>query len=601
MIKKITTTTLALFFIPLTFAHANIYCPIVNGITVCPKTVASSTYTGLDYIVSPGTGAQTYNAISPADMEIDNFDIYRVDQDYNTVVTLFDLTLRASDRDVSLKKDGSSFILRDSLGKSAAVNVQTVSPNIVISDNFYVIPKGETAEIQLMGKFSTASGQGEFTNLFFGIYSEPRTLAISFGKVEPAVIHAGSSTELTWNNSSSINSLDIKAVSLNSGSTAVSETVSVNSGKYTWLTSLGDKGGRYNFTVYENKTKKALFSQMVDVIPVPKPVITIRSVPTLIAGQTMTFVWSTDKDSIKSFNVEIYNTFGGKTLASTTVSGEIKSYTWQVPKGLDHRDDYVFKVTDADDKLNVSKSNSFNVLEREPITEPKSNSEADSIEYMKQFVSMTSPVASSTYIRGEILPITLGPGSKEFSSIYSTWKVSLYKGDVLKKVISSKLSVNSGTMNYTLPATLLPGNDYSIRVGFSTNLKLYVKSVFEIKKPEITLNPVTPYIIPGQAATFTWTNTGNLKSFNVYVVSDTTGKNVVSKALSANTRTYTWKTTTKTIGKYHFVVMDHSDKTNTVSSQSFEVTKTPPAPVTKASSVKSLLGNVWSVVSGWVR
>lgn len=305
--------------------------------------------------------------------------------------------------------------------------------------------------------------------------------------------------------------------------------------------------------------------------------------------------WSSASSSVSSVNIAV--TMNGIVLATSI--DNTGSFVWKPrSSGL-----YSFRFTDNSNPNNFANVGPYRI---DVVSTTSVSSLVGSKPSTLAPVMFTASVGSScAFFLGDTLPITWVQ-----RIMTSNVKIDLYKGSTLAKNISTGIAASKKQSSYVLPKTLVPGSDYTIKVTDKSNSAVFANtSVFQIKKPEITLNPVSPNTLAGQPLTFTWSNTGNIKSFDVKVISGTTGKTVASKTVSVNAKSadlgkaYTWKTSTKAaLGAYKFTVSDHADKTNIVESQSFNLVKVMPVSENTIPSMsKSFLGNVWSSVRGWWR
>ncbi len=549
---------------------------------------------------------------------IDDFQLARgVDSATNkqVVAATTYLSIVATSTDIPFYKNG--IIVKTKQGVVGNTKITGGSSNLVDMGTYYNIPASTTAQVKLLSVFDPSAFSSGSYNLTLGIPSHEPVLATStpVTTANTYVPHAPYSTsngspvcggQTYMSEGVDIAIAKISTVNLFRSPTVDGSYTLIKSGMHIWIPSEAGK----TFYSYADNPGKGTFYYKVSVLNAsgesvlsaatpavgtapctpPAPIVT----PSSTCGINVSWIKDTVADS---YNVYRSTTLNGiyKQVANNVSDSSFTDIYDLVSGGKPKT--YFYKISDT----NSGGTSNQGLAASGSASNTSCQSASD----------ITVGVGSS-YFLGDSLPITWTASSRT-----ANIKVELYKAGILVKTISSSLSALKKGMNYVLPVTLVPGADYSIKVSDKVNSGISATSpMFEIKKGVITLDLSPSTVVPGQLITFTWTNTGNLKSFNVSVVSDTTGKVVVSKSVTATTKTYTWKTTTKTVGKYKFTVADHYDVKNVVSTQLFEVTSTPTiTPVVPATSTvsvgtsqevktpffKSLLGNVWSAVSGWFR
>lgn len=130
----------------------------------------------------------------------------------------------------------------------------------------------------------------------------------------------------------------------------------------------------------------------------------------------------------------------------------VGSYTWTIPADVTSRSDYKIRVSSPFDFIYDDESNAVF-----SINSPSTAS-----------LTMTSPNGGESWNTGSTQTIrwnyTGNPGS--------TVKLDLLKGGLFQQTIAASTSVGSngtGSFTWAIPATLLAGNDYTIKVTSTTN------------------------------------------------------------------------------------------------------------------------------------
>ena len=95
-------------------------------------------------------------------------------------------------------------------------------------------------------------------------------------------------------------------------------------------------------------------------------------------------------------------------------------------------------------------------------------------------------------------------------------KIELLKGGVLNRTITSSTSIGSGSFNWNIPSTQVPGSDYTIKITSTSNSSYSDTSdAFTINGPTITVT--SPSIADtwdaGTLHLITWSYTGNPGSY----------------------------------------------------------------------------------------
>ncbi len=542
----------------------------------------------------------------------------------DVVVTTFDLKIKSVYSQVSFKKKIGSkftalgsdpvFVVKNDLGKTGYTSVQSISSNIIDNGDYYIVPTGTVSTIRIMSVFMTSDMPYGDRSIY--LIANPAlgtpVQSIQNVTVTPTSLSQGDKATVKWETTGADSSSKLNFKLVGDDGNKISDLglgIPANMASLDFLAPAPWGSGRAEVVVTD-----AVNSNVLSV----SPGLSIKSKPastssllyqvnfsdnaTIKAGQTAKILLQSGMNPT-NFNIKVVAVPSGVVAFSgsynyTKAYGASAPYVWTTKVGQ-ALGDYQFIISERDRFIatkyySVGTSSVFHIV--------SDNS-----------ISSVTTGPSSSFLIGDTLPITwsTSPTTKNV-------KVELFKGAAMIKAISAGVAASKNGINYVLPVTLVPGTDYTVKVTDKTNSSISITSSnFEINKPVINLDPSPTYVVPGQPITLTWTNTGIIKSFKVAVVSDSTGKSVTTKVVPSTAKTFIWKTTTKTTGKYKFTVTNAADTQNTVSSGVFEVTKTPPAVVPvvatttvsvstnpasiKSSFFQSLLGNVWSAISALLK
>ncbi|MBN2042865.1 MAG: hypothetical protein JW754_03585 [Candidatus Aenigmarchaeota archaeon] len=179
------------------------------------------------------------------------------------------------------------------------------------------------------------------------------------------------------------------------------------------------------------------------IVPEPSRSITVTSPnggETYNKGETRTITWSS---SGITGNVKIDLLKGGSNeMTLVTSTSNDGSYSWTVPGSLADGSDYSIKITSLSYTTVSDVSNNYFT-----ITTPVSRS-----------ITVTSPNGGETCNIGETCPITWNSQNAGTSV-----RIDLARGGSVASVIQSS-AVNSGSYSWTVPSTVTPASDYTVRV-----------------------------------------------------------------------------------------------------------------------------------------
>lgn len=184
--------------------------------------------------------------------------------------------------------------------------------------------------------------------------------------------------------------------------------------------------------------------------------VTGGSNATVTAGQPMTIRWSTTLNS-GHLNLDYRNAAGGWTRYSSGVALSATPYKWTTPSGNDY-------VSNTQVRL-------------------QSTSHAEVVAYVNNIsltktLSLTSPGSGINLAVGDNLAVrwtsnyTGAPGQKV--------KIELYKGGTLKQTMANS-APNNGSFDWTVPATIGPGNDYQVRLSDVSGSPSVISESFILK------------------------------------------------------------------------------------------------------------------------
>lgn len=222
--------------------------------------------------------------------------------------------------------------------------------------------------------------------------------------------------------------------------------------------------------------KDAIYSGTMSFTTLERSTINVSSPATndvWVIGETYNIEWTDNID--ENVKIELYQ--GGSKLedlgTSTESDGE---YTWTVLESLSAGEDYFIKIISIDNAGITAQSALFTIAEGE-------------------YISVTEPTTGSSWQKGSDQSITWN------DNIDGNVKIDLFQNDALKENIKTSTE-SDGNYLWTVPMTLSPDDDYSIRISSVAETSIVDKSaVFSIFAIEPTVSTLEATNITGDSAT----------------------------------------------------------------------------------------------------
>jgi len=227
---------------------------------------------------------------------------------------------------------------------------------------------------------------------------------------------------------------------------------------YQWLIPLSKlQGNDYKIRV-KSATNSTLADYSDSYFTLSYPVITVTNFTTIVAGVQQTISWTVNPTISDNFIVQLYNnnTQIGENIPNTSLS----QCTWTPNLSLSPASTYRIKV------MSSTNPEIFDFTEYFTIATPT--------------INITTPTTWYTKYQYDInwsYPITT-----------DYVKIELLKGGVVQTTTIPSSTQNTGTYsNFTVPETLVNGNDYKIRISSTTQPAITnTSSTFTINQTSLT-------------------------------------------------------------------------------------------------------------------
>ncbi len=179
------------------------------------------------------------------------------------------------------------------------------------------------------------------------------------------------------------------------------------------------------------------------------------------AGASHDITWSCNISA--NVRIQLYkgNALHTTIASSTPCDG---SHSWSIPAGFELGNDYKIKIT------SVANATVYDI------------SEAD-FSVVSGGLSVTSPNGGETWLIGTVHDITWT------DELTENVRIQLFKGGVLNATIASS-TPSDGLYSWTLPTSLQPGSDYTVKISSVANTAIYDESdaPFSVIFGNITVN-----------------------------------------------------------------------------------------------------------------
>nr|MCU0390846.1 GPI anchored serine-threonine rich family protein [Thermoflexibacter sp.] len=331
----------------------------------------------------------------------------------------------------------------------------------------------------------------------------------------------GSMQTITWVTSSNLTVAEnVKIELTNNGVVIQTIAASIpNSGTHNWTVPNVTDGGNYkirvsllsNANVVDESDDTFAIGFFVRVTSPARGEVWNR-------GSTYQIRWTTNVLALLRVEL-IVNGAVIRVVETGIPSTMVNNINWTVPNDLNNNDGYTIRVISLADANQQGSSEAFSIIA--PPT-----------------IRVTSPQGGETWKKRETYDITWQSGAS------GNVKIDLLKNNVLAQVISNSTPNANGRFSWTIPANVLAGNDYRVRVNSLSinNLSGQSDANFTISEADsirIT-NPVAnANVIKGTDINITWTTNfaGNVV---VELLRNATFYATIS-ASTANNGRLTWK------------------------------------------------------------
>jgi hypothetical protein len=166
----------------------------------------------------------------------------------------------------------------------------------------------------------------------------------------------------------------------------------------------------------------------------------------LPSGTTQTIRWDYTGNPGAYLKIELLKGGVLNKVITSLARTSARSFNWRLPVTLTPGADYSIRITSRTNPVFTDTSDSNFTIAGPTVT-------------------LTSPNGGENWVPGTIQTIswtfTGGPGTY--------LKIELLKGGVLNRTITSLALTNKGSFSWKIPATQVPGADYSIRITSRTN------------------------------------------------------------------------------------------------------------------------------------
>ncbi len=262
---------------------------------------------------------------------------------------------------------------------------------------------------------------------------------------------AGTSQDITWNYTGGCSSsIRISLYKGGAYNCLIASNVSAAAGSYSWAIpgALG-AGEDYRVRVTCNSDTNVYdLSDTSFTIGSPITVTSPNGGEVWVAGTSHTITWNYTGGCSSDVRISLYKGGAYKCLIASNVSAGAGSYSWAIPGALTAGEDYRARVTCNSDTNVYDLSTNFAI--GSPIT-------------------VTSPNGGEVLAAGASYDITWDYTGGCSSDV----RISLYKGGVYQCQIASNVSVAAGSYSWSIPATLVAGGDYKIRVTCNADSNVY--------------------------------------------------------------------------------------------------------------------------------
>jgi len=201
------------------------------------------------------------------------------------------------------------------------------------------------------------------------------------------------------------------------------------------------------------------------IVEAEQPTISV-AVPNITSqwtvGTQQTITWY---DNIsENIKIELYNgEVFSRVIASSVLSNG--AYTWDIPAELNSSENYNIKISSATNANLFGTSNKFTI--------------------QAYYINITFPVTDTQIQRGESMTLNWSDNIEE------NVKIELFKNGSFLSLISSSV-VSNGVHEFTLAESLIPANDYQIKISGTTSSIFSLSEKFAvIEAPYITINNPT--------------------------------------------------------------------------------------------------------------
>jgi hypothetical protein len=303
-----------------------------------------------------------------------------------------------------------------------------------------------------------AGGTSGNSNTITVVFTPPPTISVTY-PVGGETFAAGGKYTITWSYTGNPGS-NVKIELLN-GSVASPITSSTSIGKagagsYSWTVPSSQALGK-NYKVRVTSTSNSSYTATSPnsfIITGPSIGITSPTGGSWNAGSKYTISWTYAGNPGSSVSIALLQ--GGSkvsTIASSTSAGSNGkgSYTWTIPTTQGGGTNYQVQVSSTTISSCTATSSNFTIV--------------------GPSISVTSPNGGETWSAGEKHNITWSYQGNPGVSV----KIELVKGSATAVTIVSSTSIGSGGSGHyawSLPATLVTGSDYRVRVSSTANSSL---------------------------------------------------------------------------------------------------------------------------------
>jgi len=205
-------------------------------------------------------------------------------------------------------------------------------------------------------------------------------------------------------------------------------------------------------------------------------------------------------------------------IAITSDTENDGSYSWYIPTYFELGSDYKIRITsNSDNSIYDYSDNNFTI---------------------NKWITVTSPNGDEIWTKGSNQTITWASENG-----VSSWiRITLYKNNIYQFPITS-ITFNDGSRNWTIPGSIIPGNDYKVKITSDSDSSMYDfsdKNFSIIESVTVTSPNGGEILTIGAANNITWTSSVDLgPSLRITLYKEGAYYSTITND-TANSGSYSW-------------------------------------------------------------